>query len=426
MAHIARNIITVFLFLSGILSQTTACAQEIIIIQTTENDKKILKENKPNEPNTPEVPLFELTDRSGSFVMALGGYIKPIMGWDIGNDLNDISVVPNEIPIPAEKGHKSHFYLNPTHSAFDLQMIGLKGTKNQITGYIAAKYTGSGRTLKLSKMYILYRGFRFGLATSIYTDGDAMPNTLDPQGPNGAISTSTYQISYNHKARNGLSLAVGMEKPTFDSYSGVYKGKDYPEFYDKDIYANASQSCPDFTAYLQYQPKSGIARVRLSGIVRNFRYVDEIKDKVEGVFGWGAMLSGNLRPCAPLTIYYECSYGKGIAAYYQDLCGLPLSYIPMENPYRMQASPMMGWQTGATANVSKKIQVGAVVSQNRVWDVETYYDKYRYGLYAEGCVLYRITPYLQWGIEYIYGQLNNYIGGQGSVNRIQTAVILSL
>ncbi len=401
----------------------------VVIIKTPLADIEILEDTKPKENYTPQVPQFILKSREGSFIMAIGGRINPIIGWDLGNDLYDVSgigFVTSSIPIPAAKGNKSVFFSDPLHSALDFHVVGLPGNDNQIAGYIKLQFNAPHKTVAINKVYLMYRGFTVGQANSLFQDGASNPVTIDPQGPNGEVSVTNYIIGYNSKSYGGFSFGISLEKPTFNQYYGIYQGKDYPDFDGQQLYANASQPVPDVPAYLQYQWSEN-NRVRLSGIVRNFRYVDLKVDKTKDVFGWGLQLSGNIQPFKPLILYYQGTYGQGIGNYINDLAGHPLSYIPKDDePGEMKASPMLGWLFGASYKFTPKLVSNAMFSQARVWNSSNYYSDYKYGLYAAANVFYHITPYLKCGVEYIWGKHANFDHKSAVDNRLQTTIAFSL
>ena len=252
-----------------------------------------------------------------------------------------------------------------------------------------------------------------------------MPETIDPQGANGAIDVHSYQVSYQKKFDCGIKLGVSLELPTFDKYPGAYYGKDYPSLKGVQFYDDATQPVPDIPAYIEYRGK-GMNRVRVSGIMRNFFYRDDKADKTNSVVGWGVQLSGNLQPINPLTFYYQCSYGHGIANYIQDTNGLPLSYIPKNSqPGKMTATPMMGWLAGFSYRFDNDVRILGVYSQARVWDCGDYDPDYKMGQYVAGNVFIPIKEYLQLGVEYLWGKHSEFGGKSAHLSRIQTMLRLS-
>lgn len=413
--------------------------KSLSIVKTSAEDSVILAQSRSQAPHEIPVPSFVVKSKDNAFMMTIGGQINPIMGVDLNNDLYNqsgagISMVTQRIPVPAVPGHKSDFYINPLNAAIDFQVVGLAGTPDQITGYVKFGTNGITNNLNLSRAYITWRNFTAGQKLTLLQDDYAcQPPTIDPEGPSGCVSTVAYEVSYKSKNYDGFQFAVGLDLPSWYASNGIYRGKDYPVFDGKQVtnYADAEQMVPDVPAWIQYGT-STYNRVRLSGIIRNFAYRDMLTDRTRHLVGWGAMLSGNLNPVKPLILYYQAAYGKGIGAYLQDIAGMPLSYIPSDSkPGYMEAAPMMGVNVGMTYNINSKWQVNLVGSESRIWDVRNYAVandncNYKYALYAAGNVFYNITPYLQWGIEYVWGHRETWNMGGAHDSRIQTQIMFTL
>lgn len=424
---------------SSIFTLNAQDAKSIVVAKTSVEDSIILSKDRSQAPHEIPVPKFVIKTKDKSFMMTVGGQINPIMGVDLGNNLYNvdgagISFVTQKIPVPAQVGHKSDYYINPLNAAIDFQVVGLAGTPDQITGYIKFGTDGITSTLHLTRAYVSWRNFTAGKKLTLMQDDYAcQPPTIDPEGPSGCISTVVNEVNYTSKNYDGFQFAVGLDLPTWYASNGIYRGKDYPAFDGKAVtnYADAEQVIPDIPMWIQYGT-SNYNRVRLSGIIRNFAYRNLITNKTDHKVGWGAMLSGNLNPVKPVIFYYQLAYGKGIGAYLQDIAGMPLSFIPSDSePGKMEASPMMGVNVGFTFNINSKWQINIMGSESRIWDVRNYAIQndaynYRYALYAAGNVFYNITPYLQWGIEYLWGHRETWNMGGASDSRIQTQLMFTL
>lgn len=402
--------------------------------RTDAKTKEILNRHRPIENKAIPAPSFVVKTSNNKFLMTIGGSINLIFGYDIGNNLYKqpgagLSFVTAAIPVPAVKGHKSDFFINPFNSAVDLQIVGLADTKNEISAYIKIGTNGNNMNLMLQRAYMTWRHFTLGEKLTLLQDCYAcQPPTIDPEGPSGCVSNVAYEIGYTSPSYNGFRFAVGLDMPTYYSSSGIYRGKDFPKFDGTQVtdYKNAEQLIPDIPAWVEYS-FSQWNRIRLSGIIRNFSYVDKVADKTRHMVGWGAMLSGNLSPSNTVIFYYQLAFGKGIGNYLQDIAGKPISFVPKDDqPGRMAASPMMGVNAGITINATKKLQFNAMFSESRIWDVENYCkalpegENYKYALYAAGNCFYNITPYLQWGIEYIWGHRQTWNLGGAHDSRLQT------
>lgn len=401
--------------------------------RATAEVRHILKAARAEEPGRFAAPSFVLKTANNSFVMTIGGEINPILGWDIGNNLYKqdgagISFVTSAIPVPATKGHKGDYYINPINGFVDLQVVGLAGTPNQITGYVKAGTNGVTSNLMLQRAYITFRNFTAGMKLTLFQDGYAcQPPTIDPEGPSGCVSAVAYEIGYTSKSYNGFRFAAAVDMPTYYTSKGYYRGHDYPAFDGEQVLNDkAEEMVPDIPAWVEYS-WSQWNRVRVSGILRHYAYRDLVADKRRGIMGWGVMLSGNIQPVKPIILYYQLAYGRGIGAYLQDIAGKPISFVPDDAaPGKMKASPMMGVNFGISYNVTPKLQLNAMISESRIWDVEDYCnslpedENYKYAIYGAVNCFYNITPYLQWGIEYLYGKRQTWNIGGAHDNRIQT------
>lgn len=422
---------------------TSAMAQSpshLSIVRTSAADSALLAKTKPKAAHEIPVPKFVIKSQDNKFLMTVGGQINPIMGVDLGNDLYNvdaagISFVTQQIPVPAVTGKKGDYYINPLNAAIDFQIVGLAGTENQITGYIKFGTNGNNHNLGLSRAYITWRNFTAGEKLTLLQDDYAcQPPTIDPEGPSGCISTVSYEVNYTSKNYNGFQFAVGLDMPSWYASNGIYRGKDYPTYFGKQVdnYADAEQMVPDIPMWIQYGT-SDFNRIRFSGIIRNFAYRDLLANKTRHMVGWGVMCSGNLQtPNKGVTFYYQAAYGQGIGAYLQDIAGMPLSFIPDNaKPGKMKASPMMGLNVGFTFQLSPKWQMNIMASESRIWDVQNYATvkdlncNYKYALYGAANLFYNITPYLQWGVEYLWGHRQTWDMGGAHDSRLQTQLMFT-
>lgn len=383
------------------------------------------------EPATAPVPKFAIQTKNKAFALSIGGNISVVAGADLGNDLYQqpaagLAFVTGEIPVPATQGHKSDFYIAGVNSFVDFTAVGFAGTENQITGYVKLGTNGVSPSLAMTRAYITWRGFTMGEALTLAQDGYAcQPPTIDPQGPNGDVSTIGMQISYKSPSYNGFRYALGIEMPTYYSSNGIYRGHDYAKVRGQYVDATVNDVVPDVPMWVEYQA-SPSNRVRATAILRDFQYQDLVANKRRNLFGWGTMLSGNFSFYEPLTFNFQGIYGKGIGNFLQDIAGRPLSYTPSNSELgKMQANPMMGLVFGASYNATPKLQFNAVGSYSRVWDVEDYATmnsnaNYKYADYLAVNCFYNITNYLQWGVEYLYGRHQTWNHGGANDSRIQT------
>lgn len=412
----------------------------LVFMRTDARSDSLLRVVRPQESASVPVPKFIIKSENNNFLMTIGGAINPILGWDIGNNLYDqpdagINFVTQDIPVPAVKGHKSDFFINALNADVDLTIVGLANTPHAITGYIKFGTNGVNNQIKLKKAYITWRGLTAGLVSTLFKDGLAcQPPTIDPQGPSGCVSGSVYEIGYKSKSFSGFRFAAAVDLPTFHSSNGVYRGKDFPVFDGTQVtdFSDVQQMIPDIPVWVEWA-ENDANRIRLSGIFRDFAYHDELADRTRHSVGWGLMLSGNWTPVKPLQVYLQAVYGKGIGNYIQDISGLPLSFIPKNStPGYMTPAPMTGLNLGFSIQATKRLQFNIMASEARIWNVEEYANaldetqNYKYALYGAVNAFYNITPYLQWGVECVWGKRQTWNIGGAHDTRIQTQLSFSL
>ena len=362
--------------------------------------------------------------------MAIGGFIQPVVGMDIGNTLNgNMYFRPSSIVnVPAITGQKSEFFINPLNSAVDLQVVGFPVTKNEFTGYVKFDFKGGtgGMLLKMSALYIKYRGFLAGYNYSLTTDVYSLPTTISWSGVTGNDWRCSYQVSYNSRSYKGFAFGVAIEQPCFNDGTGVYEGKDYPDFDDHEVIGKATQAIPDIPFYIQYGWKKH-SHVRLTGIVRNFSYVDKLEDKTRITTGYGMQLSTALRIAKPLTFLGQAVYGKGIGNYINGMQYYPVSYLPSDaTPGKGKSTTMMGGFAGFGCFVSPNVFLNGTFWQTRLYGVGRYWVIYKYGLDSRFRVFINLPPSVRIGLEYLWARQVRFTHEAANVNRIQTMVKVSL
>lgn len=406
----------------------------IVLKRANAEEKAILSNARADENKPAPAPTFVVKTNDNNFMFTVGGSITPIIGYDIGNNLYKqddagISFVTSAIPVPAQKGKKSDYYINPLNGFVYMQIMGLQGTKNEISGFIKLGTNGISPSIVLQRAYVTWRNFTAGQKLTLMQDAYAcQPPTIDPEGPSGCVSAVAYEVGYTSKSYKGFRFAVALDMPTFYSSNGYYRGHDYPDYDGHQVYDNAEQLIPDVPAWIEYQ-HSQWNRIRFSALLRNYAYRDLIDNKTHHKSGWGVMLSGNFQPVKPVIFYYQLAYGHGIGSYLQDIAGKPISFIPDPKKVgEVKASPMMGANIGVTFNVTPKLQFNAMFSESRIWEVQDYCQSldasqnYKYALYGAVNMFYNITPYLQWGVEYLWGRRQTWNLGGANDNRIQTQI----
>lgn len=423
------------------MSDTTdiASGKKLELVRTTPEIAKVLDKSRPHDNNAIPTPKFVLKSGNNNFMMTIGGQFNLITGGDIGNNLYKqsdagISFITSAIPVPSQRGYRGDYYINPINGYMDAQIVAFANTDNELSAYVKVGTNGVTTSLALQRAYLTYRGFTGGLKLTLFQDDYAcQPPTIDPEGPSGEVSAAVYELSYKSPSYNGFRYAIGLDMPTYYSANGYYRGHDYPELDNHMVNTAIDNYIPDIPVWAEYS-FSQWNRIRVSGVIRNFRYKDILADKYRVNTGWGVMLSGNVQPADKWILYYQAAYGQGIGNYIQDIAGHPYSFIPDDaTPGRMKSSPMLGANIGVTFNPTSKLQFNAMLSEARVWGVGAYANPsddadanvtsesqdYKYAVYGAVNCFYNINSFLQVGLEYLYGHRQTWNIGGANDNRIQ-------
>ena len=153
----------------------------------------------------------------------LGGYAKLDNIFDTRQSGNPDKFVSSTIPVdvPAA-GQFSNYNVHARQTRFQLNFI--KGTQKSVGGplrfYVEADFFGGDGQLAFRMRHAYGSGANFvaGFTWSALSDPDALPDTLDFEGPPGTTQNRQPQLRYTKPFGEDKqsSLAVSVEKPTVD------------------------------------------------------------------------------------------------------------------------------------------------------------------------------------------------------------------
>lgn len=378
---------------------------------------KILEENAPKYFNAPGMPRFSVIGKEQEFYLGIGGYIRGTASYDFGNPIESpLYFIPSAIPMNPKGGNGGLLQFSAASSNIFFNFVALPQTEDKVGAYVDFGFAqGMGEYgFSLKAAYLTYRNLIVGYTTSLFTDGAAAAYTIDQQGPNAMTFLFNTVIDYRLALTRHWSAGVGLEMPSVNASYHSYTGR-------------VNQRLPDIPFYIQYGWKEGKGWLRLSGIIRNMYYRDEIAGKNEDVAGWGVKLSGASPLSHKLTLYSQTVFGKGIASYVQDLQGLGLDMVPVDPAGgRMKPAQVVASYCGLQWNVSPKVTTSATFSEVKCFLPEEVEgmgeDTYKEGIYFVSNVIYDVSPVLSIGIEYLWGSRKNRSEETRPDNRIQVSL----
>lgn len=374
----------------------------------------IFLESSPQSFNSPDLPRFSIVGKQKQYYLGIGGYVKATMGMDFEGALNSPTYfTPANISVPGVPGNGAKLHYSVATTNLFMHFVGMPGSDNRFSAYVNANFTGEGNTPKLQYAYVMYRDFTVGYSTSLFTDVNAAPPTIDQEGPNGMTFVRTYMLAYKKNWDNigiGISAEMPNPNPTYNNYTHA-----------------VNQRIPDIPAYIQFMWGDYGSRIRLSGLLRNMTYrqyaLEGMDAKNKTQMGYGLQLSGNIGLGNIVTFYYQGTYGNGITSYFQDGSGQNLDMFPNQKALNELVTPeAWGGYVGMQFNITERVFASATYSQVRVLSKDGFYqpDYYKGSQYLAVNIFCRVKSNMMFGIEYLWGKRQNMDNASNTANRIQT------
>lgn len=371
--------------------------------------------------NAPQPPKFVFLAPNGGVAMGLGAYLKGTLQYDFDGSIPDNgSFLPGNIPIPANPADKNAFNGTVNYSLLYLRLVGKSRKFGNYGVYIETQFSGGPNYNQffVRQAWASLGYLRIGLATSIFDDEDAYPFTIDEEGPVSASCSENLGIQWTPRfgKNKQWTAAIGLEVPKV-SYTIT-----------SDYASECSQRVPDLPIFLQYSWDERESRVRLSAILRNLAYRDELLAQTKLVTGWGMALSGAISPCNNTKLFYNCMYGRGINQYINDFSDNGYDLISVGDESGQLRTPnTFAYYIGAQYNFTPSLFVSGVYSYSRLFNQASLgSDAYKYGQYAAINAIYSPINRMDVGIEYLWGRRVNIGHLSNHANRIAVMVAYSL
>lgn len=301
--------------------------------------------------------------------LRIGGYAKLDTIYDpvpLGDRYTfttaTIPVGPDDVQY---EGSRSSIHVKQTRLNLDFR---------RKTGFGLAKiyfehdfFAPDGRTnFRLRHAYGQLGGITAGLTFSTFMDVDALPDTVDFEGPPSSLFKFVSQLRWTSPSRNGLNFAVALEDPQSEV---AVDGTD----------AKAVERLPDLAVNLRKELES--SHVQVSGVLRTIGY-EALAGLHESVLGWGLNLSANLQTVGADDLRFQGIYGEGISRYVNDLGGSGQDAV-LDAEGNLVALPAWGgfvsYQHAWTASLRSSLSVGMLQVENVAAQPENAFHRSRYG-----------------------------------------------
>lgn len=371
--------------------------------------------NMPKEKRASGLPRFAIIGHDRKFYMGIGVQANAIAEFDWGDEMpSAVDFTPSSI-VPRTAGNGGNLRFQAASSSIYMNIVALPGSENRVGLFFKGKFSGPNYGFKMSHLYVKYRGLTAGYNNSLFEDSEAMPYTIDSEGPNGSASLSVMTGSWTQNFTDNFSGAIGIESTVADMTNGSYA-------------VQTTQRLPAIPLYLQYG-RDKDTHIRFSAIMRPMQYRNLKKQHNENLFGWGIQLSGLTKIAGPVTLYFDATYGYGIGSYLQDDADLGLDATPnYAKAGKMNLVQSLGLTGGLSFDLGKKWESNLTYSHLTNWTKASCRPAgsvYRYGDYVAANVMYDLNKFLTFGIEYDYGHAKDFSGNSVHANRLQGLLSVS-
>ena len=387
-------------------------------------------DNAPVEPEFMMVPRFAIVDTKGHFYFSTGARLNFMASFDWGNPITNPTDAGSDLLMPATPGNTRLFQMSAGESLLYFNIIGFPNTKNQIGLFVSLgmdKDSDNSYRIFANQVYMRYRGFQCGYATSLYNDRGADAYTIDGHGPCASGAHKAVQINYQHNIDN-WGFGVGVELPQV-SYTQMLLDStiDVPSKTAKTF-----QRIPDVPLYASYTWENS-SHIRLSAVFRDITYYNVVKEANNHVLGWGVKLSGSVH-LGPVQIFAMTQGGHAISNYMKDNRNTGIDLVPGkgESPDYLERTYSYGGVLGVQVDLTSAVFMTGSCSymQNEVPEYEVpatinYQDHVRGALNASANVVWRISRIFSTGVEYVHVRNQKISGDKLYDNRVYAMFMMN-
>jgi hypothetical protein len=363
-------------------------------------------------PTNPELKGFFLIPGTQTLIR-LGGYAKLDMMYDTGSIGNQDEFATSSIPVPEPHDNSGNFNMQARQTRFTLEVRRPTIFGETMRFYFENDFFGgaSGQyQFHLRQAYGQLGNTYAGYGFTAFEDADAYPETLDFEGPGGAVSAYQPAIHQSFHLGAGNSLTVSLEKPTSD-ISSNQPASENP--------VHGTQHMPDLV--LAGRTEHAWGHMQLGVVLRQLGYTNYEHD--DRVLGKGASLSGVFKTGGSShygdLLTFGTVWGKGIAHYLNDTGGLGLDGVVGPDG---RLHPLTGW--GAYGGYThywnndwrSNLVYGVARLQDSPWLATTAFHQSNYGA---ANLIWNPVPTLTVGVELLHGRLLEQDNRYNDDTRIQ-------
>lgn len=385
----------------------------------SENADSASRVDNEAPPTNPDLKGFIQVPGTQTIVR-LGGYAKLDTIYDTGAIGYPDAFVTSTIPVPRPRDDAGNFTMQARQTRLSLEIRRPTVFDESLRFYFETDLFGGGAGnygLRLRQAYGQLGNTYAGFGWSAFADLDALPDTLDFEGPPGAIAPRQAGIHQFVRLDEHDSLTIAAENPT--SQISAYQPVTPDVIVDG---VHPTQHVPDLILALRTEHEWG--HLQLGGVLRQLGYTNY--EQSDRVVAGGAQLSGSFKlgPSDPYSdlLMFAADWGKGIARYMADTDGLDLDALVGPDG-KLHTLDDIGahlaythyWNSNWRSNLVYGI---ARIQHSPLLSSDAYHDA-NYGALN---LLWTPAPTFTAGIELLHGRLMEQDNRSNDDTRIQGSV----
>jgi hypothetical protein len=344
----------------------------------------------------------------------LSGFVNLNAIFDF-NGLDDYDdFTTSQIPInptPYQDNFRFHMTARQSRLNFGIDYITPWGKlKGFVSGDFYSGSTGNTSYFRLREAYLEMEKILLGQTNTTFGNANVVPATIDFEGPNSAPTLRNPMIRYASRIGKGWSYSLAIEMRGTDITTFAKTGKPF-------------NAIPSLVGNINKKGDWGV--VTLSGMVDVTRYF--YADSVTGGgvvenanIGYGGALSAIINTWNKNHFSFFVVSGKGIANFISDLSGLGYNGVPDYNTKKLVLLNSMGGFIAYTQYWNDKFSSNVIYSYVELEKTVLLTKKdFRYSHYALINLFYAPFERLNFGVEYVWGELIIQNNQNGYANRLQ-------
>lgn len=341
-----------------------------------------------------------------SFNMSGFVNLNAIFDFNGLDDYDDFTT--SQIPInptPYQNHFRFHMTARQSRLNFGINYLTPWGKlKGFISGDFYSGSTGNISYFRLREAYLEIGGLLLGQTNTTFGNANVVPATVDFEGPNSAPTLRNPMIRYATKIGKGWSYSLAIEM----------RGTDISTFSKTE---KSFLTIPGLVANINKKGDWGV--VTLSGMVDVTRYFNA--DSVaKADVGFGGAISAIINTWKQNHFSVFFVTGKGIANFISDLSGLGYNGVPDFNTNKLVLLNSTGGFIAYTHYWNDKFSSNIIYSYVKLEKTSLLTKSdFKYSNYALINLFYAPFARVNFGVEYVWGELFVQDNRNGDANRLQ-------